>query len=94
MPWYSVNTSILINNLRMGSPTVKQVWFADDSAGAGRIRALYVWYKYLSKEGGTYGYHVNGPKSWLIVKSQELASEAEVVFGGELNIYQRKVNAF
>ena len=74
MPWYSVNTSILINSLRMGSPTVKQVWFADDSAEAGRIKALYDWHKYLSKEGGKYGYHVNGSKSWLIVKSLGLAS--------------------
>ena len=29
MPWYSVNTSILINSLRMGSPTLGQVWFTD-----------------------------------------------------------------
>lgn len=35
------NTSILINSLRMSSPTVKQVWFTDDYAGAGRIKALY-----------------------------------------------------
>ena len=71
---YSVKTSILINSLRMGSPTVKQVWFADDSAEAGRIKALYDWYKYLSKEEGKYGSHVNGSKSWLTVKSQGLAS--------------------
>ena len=71
---YSVKTSILINSLRMGSPTVKQVWFADDSAEAGRIKALYDWYKYLSEEEGKYGSHVNGSKSWLTVKSQGLAS--------------------
>lgn len=41
MPWYWVNTFILINSLRMSSPTVKQVWFTDDYAGAGRIKALY-----------------------------------------------------
>ena len=41
MPWYWVNTSILINSLRVSSPTVKQVWFTDDYAGAGRIKALY-----------------------------------------------------
>ena len=43
-------------------------------------------YKYLSKEGVKYGYHVNETKSFLIVKSEELASEVELVFGGEVNI--------
>ena len=86
MPWYWVNTSILINSLRMSSPTVKQAWFADDYAGGGRIKALHDWYEHLCKEGGKYGCHVNGSKSWLIVKSQEPASEAELVFRGEVNI--------
>ena len=41
MPWYSVNTSIMIQNLRAHCPMVKQVWLADDSAGGGRIAQLY-----------------------------------------------------
>ena len=65
---------------------MKQVWFTDNSTGAARIKVLYGLYKYLSKERGKYGYHVNRPKSWLIVKSQELVSDAELVFGGEVNI--------
>ena len=40
MPRYSVTKSVLINSLRMWSPTVKQVWLADDSAGAGRIGTI------------------------------------------------------
>lgn len=36
--------------------------------------------------GGKYGYLVNGSKSWLIVKTRELVSEAEQVFGDEANI--------
>ena len=86
MPWYSVNTSIMIQSLRLHVPEVKQVWLADDSAGGGRIEDLYRWYKYLCEEGKKYGYLVNGSKSWLIVKSQELADEAERVFGDEVNI--------
>ena len=65
---------------------MKQVWFEDDYAGAGRIKVLYDWYKYKSKEGRKYAYHVNGSKSWLIVNSQQLMSEAELVFAGEVNI--------
>ncbi|XP_068759883.1 uncharacterized protein [Montipora capricornis] len=86
MPWYSVNTSIVIQSLRLRVPEVKQVWLADDSAGGGRIKDLYRWYEYLSEEGKKYGYLVNGSKSWLIVKSQELADEAERLFGDEVNI--------
>ena len=86
MPWYSINTSILIQSLSISIPNVKQVWLADDSAGAGRIKSLYLWYKHLNTEGKKYGYLVNGMKSWLIVKSQALADEAQRIFGNEVNI--------
>ena len=86
MPWYSVNTSIMIQNLRLRVPEVKQVWLADDSAGGERVEDLYCWYNYLCEEGKKYGYLVNGSKSWLIVKSQELADKADRVFGDKVNI--------
>ena len=54
MPWYSVNTSIIIQTLRNAIPNVKQVWLADDSAGAGRISTLFSWYKHLEEEGKKY----------------------------------------
>ena len=47
---------------------------------------LYNWYRQLSKEGQKFGYFVNGSKSWLILKSGELAEEAMRVFGEEVNI--------
>ena len=50
----------------------------------------------LSKEGQKFGYYVNRSKSWLIVKSGELAEEAKRVFGEEVNITtegQRHVGA-
>ena len=50
MPWYSVNTSILINSMRMGSTTVKQVWLADDSAGEGRIKRCMTGKNILAKK--------------------------------------------
>ena len=37
MPWYSVNTSITIQSLRIRSPGVKQVWLTDDSAGVDKL---------------------------------------------------------
>ena len=33
-----------------------------------------------------YGYHVNGDKSWLIIKNSEFAENAKTVFGDEVNI--------
>ena len=86
MPWYSVNTSIIIHTLRNDIPMVKQVWLADDSAGAGKISPLLNWYKYLEKESKKYGYIVNGSKSWLISKSESLATEAKLLFGEKVNI--------
>ena len=65
MPWYSINTSIMIQSLRTSTPGVKQVWLADDSAGGGKIVPLYNLYNHLSQEGKKYGYLVNGSKSWL-----------------------------
>jgi hypothetical protein len=47
----------------------------------------------LEGEGKKYDYLVNGQKCWLIVKSQELAEEAEHIFGEEVNIIQHKENA-
>ena len=50
------------------------------------IELLYNWYKRLSQEGKKFGYLVNGSKNWLIVKTQDLADEAELVFGEEVRI--------
>jgi hypothetical protein len=92
-PWYSVNTAVIIQSLRLNIPEVKQAWLADDSAGRGRLVQLHNWYKCLEGEGKKYDYLVNGQKCWLIVKSQELAEEAEHIFGEEVNIIQHKENA-
>ena len=93
MPWYSVNTSIMIQSLRTSTPGVKQVWLADDSAGRRQIVLLYNWCNHLSQEGKKFGYLVNGSKSWLIVKSDLLADEAKRVFGDVVNHVQLKVSA-
>ena len=76
---------LLLLTKLLTNPLVKQVWLADNSAGGGSIVQLYNWYKHLSKEGQKFDYLVNGAKSWLIVKSRELAEETKRVFGEELN---------
>ena len=86
MPWYAINTVHMITSLRASIPQVKQVWLADDSAGGGSIESLYQLYKSLCEEGRKFGNIVNGAKSWLIVKTIELAESAKMVFGDEVNI--------
>ena len=54
--------------------------------GGGSIESLYQWYKSLCEEGRKFGYIVNGAKSWLIVKTSEVAESAKMVFGDEVNI--------
>lgn len=47
-------------------------------------------YNHLSREGKTYGYLVNAPRSWLTVKSDILAVEAKRVLGDEVNITTKR----
>ena len=60
---------------------VQLVWLDDDSTIGGQIELLYNWHKFLSRERETsFGCLVNGFKSWLIVETQDLADEVELVF--------------
>ena len=86
MSWYSVNTATMIQRLKSNIPEIKQVWLANDSAEGGRLALLYNWWKYLEEERKRYGYLVNVPECWLIVKTQDLDRKAELIFGEEVNI--------
>ena len=86
MPWYSINTELMIFTLRRFIERVKQVWFADDASAVGLLQDLLEWYKRLCVEGQLYGYIVNGSKSWLIVKSEKDATRAKEIFGDLVNI--------
>ena len=86
MAWYSLSTTVLIDSLRAKFSEVKQVWLADDASAAGKIEKLKKWYDELIKEGEKFGYHVNGSKSWLIVKDDVTEQEAKKEFGDSVNI--------
>ncbi|KAG1651416.1 putative phosphoenolpyruvate synthase [Nymphon striatum] len=90
MHWYSINTLMMITDLKTCIPStctpIKQVWLADDAASAGNLNSLQIWYESLMAIGKKHGYFVNGSKSWLIVKSDKLHGDAERIIGETVNI--------
>ncbi len=70
----------MINILRLQVDAVKQVWLADDAAGAGGLHGLLDWLNILIIEGQKYGYYVNSGKLWLILKNDENLRKAQEIF--------------
>ena len=82
MPTYAIGITPLLKNLKREVPSVKEVAFADDLSGGDKLRQLRAWWTALETHGLALGYFPNGAKSWLVVKSEEKAREAELVFEG------------
>ena len=78
---YALSTKPLFDRLRN---IIKQVWIADDSA-AGKLKAVYKWWKELLQVGPKYGYFPNPSKSILVVKDPQMIDQAKALFG-EFNI--------
>jgi hypothetical protein len=81
MAMYALAVTPLIRKLRSHEPTVKQVWFADDSSGGGKIISLRRWWQCVLSVGPLMGYFPNPSKTHLVVKS-EFEEEAIKVFEG------------
>ncbi len=78
---YSCSLMPLLANLSKeedGIPKPKQVWYADDAAGGGKIKDLESWWNKLCSTGPLFGYYPKPSKTWVIVKSEhyEAAKEA------------------
>ena len=86
MPWFSLNSVTIIEQLVATDPSVKQVWLADDATAGGKLWNLNGWYKRLNEIGTKYGYHINKKKCWLILKSESKIEEAKAIFGDTINI--------
>ena len=61
-------------------------WFADDAAGGAHPRRLRQWWDNLVSLGPSYGYFVNGQKTWLIVKEAHLEAGRAAFNGTEVQI--------
>ena len=56
----------------------KQVWYADDATGGGRLKQLKKWWDKLNEVGPAFGYFPNATKTWLVVKESQLAEAHEI----------------
>ena len=83
---YALAVRPLIDRLQSNSPTVKQVWYADDATGAASCSELRAWWDDLLKHGKGFGYHPNASKTHLVVKDQFLTKAKELFAGTNVNI--------
>ena len=85
---YALSTANLIQRLKEDeqAENQKQVWFADDSLSAGKLVSLKYFWDKLNELGPGYGYSPNGPKTVLVLKSEELIEEARALFGNTVKI--------
>ena len=84
MGMYAVGTRPLIDKLSeiVDRQKCKQVWYADDSASAGKILEMRKWWDELSRVGPKYGYYPNAIKTIMIVKDPNMLDHAKQVFAG------------
>ena len=81
MPVYAVGITPLLpvhTNPSLNDGT-KQIAFADDLLGAGKLRSLRDWWSEVLVKGPRLGYHPNANKTWLVVKP-EVYEQANVIF--------------
>ena len=84
MAMYAVATMPLLRKAQ--TPSAKQVWFADDATSGGKLTGLKSWWDSLTSCGPDFGYDINAPKSWLIVKPDHHDRAKEVFANTGVNI--------
>ena len=82
MAMYAIGIRPLIDILHQQTDTSKcqQVWYADDSSGAGKLTEIRNWWNILNATGPKFGYQPNAKKTILIVKNEENFQLAKEIF--------------
>ena len=89
MAMYALGLSALLEEIKYETTEIKNVAFADDLTGAGKIEKLKAWWDLISTRGSQVGYLPNARKSFLIVKpehfehAKEIFADSEVVVSKE-----------
>ncbi|KAG0725890.1 hypothetical protein GWK47_037716 [Chionoecetes opilio] len=79
MAMYALGMSVLQEVIAFEKTKVKQVAYADDLSGAGKLQDLSHWWGLIQANGPTIGYTPNAAKSFLIVKPEH--------YDGAVNIF-------
>ena len=75
MAMYGLAVLPLIKKL---AEEAKQVWYADDATGGGKLEQLRRWWDKINECGPAFGYFPNAVKTGLIVKESQLALAKEL----------------
>ena len=78
MAMYAIGMSVLQDVIGHEKTNVKQVAYADDLSGAGKISDLKKWWGMIRDNGPIIGYTPNATKSVLIVKPEKYDRALEV----------------
>ena len=84
MAMYAVSFIPLI--YRLETPSIKQVWYADDASACGKLSSVKDWWDQISAIGPGYGYFPNASKTWIITKQQYHAEPIAIFKDSNLNI--------
>ena len=84
MQMYAIGIRPLIDILhaKTDSSLCCQVWYADDSSSAGKLREIRRWWDVLNEWGPKYGYFPKASKTILIVKNPDDEQMAKELFEG------------
>jgi len=91
---YAIGTIPLIRSLN--GFDVRQIWYADDASGCGRLADVRKWFDFLCQKGPDFGYFVNPSKCCLVVDRTSL-TEAQCCFsdlGIQIVCSQRYLGGF
>lgn len=82
MAMYAIGTRPLLDKLMtvVDPKLCKQVWYADDSASAGKMNEMKKWWDELNSTGPKFGYFPKPSKTILIVKDPEKLELANAIF--------------
>lgn len=81
MAMYALGLSVLQQVISYEKTSVKQVAYADDLSGAGKITDLKKWWGLVNDNGPIIGYTPNAAKSVLIVKPEHYDSAVDSFSG-------------
>ena len=81
MAMYALGLSVLQDVIAFEKTKIKQVAYADDLSGAGKLIHLKEWWRMVNDNGPIIGYTPNAAKSVLIVKPELYDSGVEIFNG-------------